>query len=54
MSLELREEAVRIMYRDGEPVFIVKNNGNLTFYKVVPATMEDMHEAINSKSVDGT
>lgn len=50
MTPELRQESAQFLYVDNKPTFIIKGNNHLEWYKILPATQEDMQEAFSAKS----
>lgn len=48
---EIREESAHLMYfgEDKDPTFILKPNGMLKWFRVVPVTIDDLKEFFNQK-----
>jgi hypothetical protein len=51
MTPELQDEAVKIVYVNQLPEFLIKNNGGLHFYRLTPATQDDLQVMFQAKKV---
>lgn len=48
-SITLKEEGVKIIYRNGDPIAAYKQNGTLKLYKMVEVTYADIAEIYDPK-----
>ena len=49
MESELREESAHFIYVNNEPTYMVKPNGTLKWFKLIPMTVDDLKEFIPAK-----
>jgi hypothetical protein len=49
-AIELKEEGVKIIYRNGEPIACYKQNGTLKMYKLVEVSYADISEIYEPKT----
>jgi len=48
--IQLKEEGVKIIYRNGEPIACYKQNGTLKMYRLVEVTYADIAEIYEPKA----
>ncbi len=48
--LEIRQESCRIVYRDGQPVFLLIPNGEVHWFTLGKTTIDDLTDQINEKA----
>ena len=49
-DIKLKEEGVKIIYRNGEPVAVFKQNGTLKMYKLTEVGYGDLSEIYEPQS----
>lgn len=51
--MQIAKEAVQILYDDNNTrQFLMVGNGELKFFRIIPATAEDFEETVNAKEVN--
>ncbi len=50
MNPQLAQESMTVMYFEGKPEFIIQQNGKLNWFRLVPATQDDLKSLFNAKT----